>query len=151
MRRKELMPAAAIVLILPLFCTEKRSTAWGALLKPARASSEAGLARDRHWRDPYVAAWSNRQGGRLIITGSTIKFGDEKPVPYHDVTRVTNGREFRLEIMSDAKLNYLTRFLDVSFGEGDKRDQMRVTLYNSRKDMETGENSQGAAIWYRDR
>jgi hypothetical protein len=145
------MPAAAIIFILLLFCTAIQCTAWGGLRRPPRPSIEAGLREHQHWRDPYVAEWSNRQGDRLIITGSTIKFSDEKPVPYHDVTRVTNGREFHLEITSDTKLNYLARFLHVSFGEGDKTDQMKVTLYNSRKDMESGANSQGEAIWYRDK
>jgi hypothetical protein len=86
-----------------------------------------------------------------VISGSTIKFANDKAVSYRDVTRVTDGREFHLEITTDAKLNYLTRFLHISFGEGEKTDEMKMTLYNSRKDMEDGENSQGEATWYRDK
>ena len=87
----------------------------------------------------------------MIINMSTIKFATEKAVAYHDVTRVTNRREFHLEITTDVKLDYLTRFLHVSFGEGERTDQMKVSLYNSRKDMEAGENSQGEATWHRDK
>jgi hypothetical protein len=35
-------------------------------------------------------------------------------------------------------------------GEGDQPGEMKMTLYNSRKDLEDGENSQGEATWYRD-
>jgi hypothetical protein len=103
------------------------------------------------WRDPYIGEWSNGRGETLVINGSTIKFGSDRAVPYRDVTRVTNGREFNIEITTEAKLNYLTRFLHISFGEGEKTDEMKMTLYDSRKDMEDGENSQGEATWSRDK
>jgi hypothetical protein len=144
------MPAAAFILMLPLSGAAKRSTVLTALREPL-GTIEVSLRGDRHWRDPYVGEWSNGRGDTLIITASTIKFASDKPVAYHDVTRVTNGREFHLEITTDTKLNYLTRFLHASFGEGDKTDQMKLSLYNSRKDMEAGENSQGEATWHRDR
>ena len=120
------------------------------LVGAATVSSLAKNASDK-WRDPYVGEWSNGRGDTLLITTNTIKFGNDKPVPYHDITRVTNGREFNLQITTEAKLNYLTEFLHVSFGEGEKTDQMKVTLYDSRKDMENGENSQGEATWERDK
>src|SRR6266403_1574488 len=53
-------------------------------------------------RELYVGEWSNGRGETLVITGSTIKFGSDRAVPYRDVTRVTNGREFHLEITSEA-------------------------------------------------
>ena len=116
----------------------------------ATVSPLAKNASDK-WRDPYVGEWSNGRGDTLLITTNTIKFGNDKPVPYHDITRVTNGREFNLQITTEAKLNYLTEFLHVSFGEGEKTDQMKLSLYDSRKDMENGENSQGEATWERDK
>ena len=48
------------------------------------------------------------------------------------------------------KTRNLTKYLHVSTGEGDKPNEMKMTLYDSRKDMEDGENSQGEATWYRD-
>ena len=100
---------------------------------------------------PYVGEWSNGRGDTLVIKASTIKFGNDRAVNYRDVTKVTNGKEFHLEVTSEGKLNYLTKFLHVSMGDGDKPDEMKMTLYNTRKDMEDGENSQGEATWYRDK
>ena len=124
-----------------------------ALITLATAATVSTLAHgpSNKWRDPYVGDWSNGRGETLVITSNTIKFDSDKPVPYHDVTKVTNGREFNLQITTEAKLNYLTEFVHVSFGEGEKTDQMKMTLYNSRKDMEGGENSQGEATWDRDK
>jgi hypothetical protein len=132
--------AAALVVMLPLFCIGSQ-----------RSAIEPSAAANPGWKDIYVGEWSNGRGETLVISGSTIKFANDKAVSYRDVTRVTNGREFHLEITTDAKLNYLTKFLHVSFGEGEKTDEMKMTLYNSRKDMEDGENSQGEATWYRDK
>jgi len=67
------------------------------------------------------------------------------------VTKATNGQEFNLEVVSLGKLNYLTKYLHISTGEGDKPDEMKMKLYDSYKDMEDGENSQGEATWYRDK
>jgi len=133
------MVAAFLLLVAPL-----------TLVGVVTVSALANTARDK-WRDPYVGEWSNGRGDPLVITSNTIKFGKDKPVPYRDVTRVTNGREFNLQITTESRLNYLTEFLHVSFGEGEKTDQMKMTLYNSRKDMEDGENSQGEATWDRDK
>lgn len=101
--------------------------------------------------EPYVGNWSNGRGDTLVITGSTIRFASDKAVSYRDITRVTDGKEFSLEITAEGKLNYLTRFLHVSMGAGDKPDEMKLALYDSRKDIEDGENSQGEATWYRDK
>lgn len=125
----------------------------GALITLVGVASVDALANPvtGKWHDPYVGEWSNGRGDTLVITSNTIRFGSDKGVPYHDVTRVTNGREFNLQITIDARLNYLTEFVHISFGEGEKTDQMKMTLYNSRKDMEDGENSQGEATWDREK
>ena len=108
-------------------------------------------ASGKLWKDPYVGSWSNGRGDILVITGSTIKFGRDKAVSYRDITRVTDGKQFNLEITSKGELNYLTKFLHISMAEGDKTDEMKMTLYDSRKDLEAAENSQGEATWYRDK
>ena len=100
---------------------------------------------------PYIGQWSNGRGETLVITSSTIRFASDKAVNYRDITRVTNGQEFHLEITTEGKLNYLTKFIHLSTAEGDKPDEMKMTLYDTRKDMEDGENSQGEATWYRDK
>src|SRR6185369_701407 len=112
----------------------------------------AGLtASGQKWKDPYVGSWSNGRGDTLVITDSSIKFGRDKAVSYRDITRVTDGKQFNLEITSKGELNYLTKFLHISMAEGDKTDEMKITLYDSRKDLEAAENSQGEATWYRDK
>jgi len=83
-----------------------------------------------------MGKWSNGRGEMLAITAKTIQFASDKPVTYSDVTKATNGQEFNLEVTSEGKLNYLTKYLHVSTGEGDKPDEMKMTLYNSRKDLE---------------
>jgi len=112
----------------------------------------AGLtASGKKWKDPYVGSWSNGRGDTLVITDSSIKFGRDKAVSYRDITRVTDGKQFNLEITSKGELNYLTKFLHISMAEADKTDEMKMTLYDSRKDLEAAENSQGEATWYRDK
>ena len=115
---------------------------WGGLLSTGISVSPTAT---------YVGQWSNGRGDTLAITATTIRFANDKPVKYRDVTKVTNGREFHLEITSEGKLNYLTKFLSLSVGEGEKPDEMKMTLYDSYKDMVDGANSQGEATWYRDK
>ena len=50
---------------------------------------------------PYVGSWSNGRGDTLVITGGTIKFANDKAVGYRDITRVTNGQEFDLEVTAE--------------------------------------------------
>ena len=100
---------------------------------------------------PYLGEWSNGRGDTLRIKSNTIQFGSDKSVTYRDITRVTNGQEFDLEITSAGKLNYLTRFIHLSLAEGDKPQEMKATFYDSLKDMRDGQNSQGEATWYRDK
>ena len=100
---------------------------------------------------PYVGAWSNGRGDTLVITGGTIKFANDKAVGYRDITRVTNGQEFDLEVTAPGKLNYLSKYLHISMAEGAKPEEMKMTLYDSLKDMRDGENSVGEATWYRDK
>lgn len=136
--------AAALLFVLPLVSVADS----GRIIDQLRVNANCDYSSAR---DPYVGEWSNGRGETLVITAGTIKFGKDKAVNYRDITHVTNGREFNLEITTDAKLNYLTKYLHISFGDGDKTDEMKMTLYESRKDMEDGQNSQGEATWDRDK
>jgi hypothetical protein len=124
-----------------IFLLSAVALGWGA--SPSRAVSVP--------TPTYVGKWSNGRGDTLAITATTIRFANDKPVKYRDVTKVTNGSEFHLEITSEEKLNYLTKFLSLSMGEGEKPAEMKMTLYDSYKDMVDGANSQGEATWYRDK
>jgi len=136
------MPKALLLLLLIVFGTSIASITTSRTALANRGSVVA---------EPYAGDWSNGRGETLKITGSTIRFANDKAVSYRDVTRATDGKEFNLEITTEGKLNYLTKFLHISMGEGNKQDEMKMTLYDSRKDMEDGENSQGEATWYRDK
>lgn len=92
---------------------------------------------------PYIGEWSNGRGEVLVITPTTIKFGTDAPVPYRDITPITDGKSFTLKMMPKGKLNYLSPF-------------MRLKL-NGQKEM----SSEGAdtfdgvmmssANWFRDK
>src|SRR4051812_5911909 len=98
------MPRRSVLLVL-LFT-------FAAFMTSARAGSEA----------PYVGSWSNGRGDELVITAKTIKFGKDKPVPYEDITGVTDGKPFKIKL-NGAKLNFLSKYM--------------VLLVNSKKSMKT--------------
>jgi hypothetical protein len=95
-----------------------------------------------------VGEWSNGRGETLVITATSLQFGSDKPVTYRDVTKVTDGNLFYLEITSPGKLNYFTRYMAVSLEED---GELKTTMYDSYADMFNGDNSQGEATWDRDR
>ena len=94
-RISSLIVAAALLFVLPLLCPAGAAGVINQLRENVGAARFS--TRDNNpSREPYVGEWSNGRGDTLVITGSTIKFGRDKAVPYRDVTRVTNGREFHL-------------------------------------------------------
>jgi hypothetical protein len=103
------------------------------------SSSPAGM--------PYIGRWSNGRGERLAVTKRTLKFNSDKSVTFRDVTKVTDGNHFSLQITSRGKLNYFTKFIALSL----ENDEMKMTLYDSYEDMFDGKNSQGESTWYRDK
>jgi hypothetical protein len=95
----------------------------------------------------YVGRWSNGRGETLSITARTLRFANDRPVYYRDVTKVTDGNHFSIQITNPGKLNYFSRFLALEIGKG----EMKMTLYNSYREMFDGENPQGESTWYRDK
>lgn len=98
-------------------------------------------------RMPYIGRWSNGRGEALAVTARTIQFANDRPVYYRDVTKVTDGHHFSIQITSRGKINYFSKFLALSIEKG----EMTMTLYNSYREMFDGENSQGESTWYRDK
>jgi hypothetical protein len=96
---------------------------------------------------PYIGRWSNGRGETLEITARTLRFANDRPVSYRDVTKVTDGDHFSIQITSRGKINYFSKFLALSFEHG----EMTMTLYNSYREMFDGENPQGESTWYRDK
>jgi hypothetical protein len=98
-------------------------------------------------RMPYIGRWSNGRGETLAVTARTLQFANDRPVYYRDVTKVTDGHYFSIQITSRGKINYFSKFLALSVEKG----EMTMTLYNSYREMFDGENSQGESKWYRDK
>jgi hypothetical protein len=96
---------------------------------------------------PYTGRWSNGRGETLAITARSLQFANDRPVYYRDVTKVTDGHHFSIQITSRGKINYFSKFLALSVEKG----EMTMTLYNSYREMFDGENSQGESTWYRDK
>jgi hypothetical protein len=116
-------------------------TTEGSVATAAQVSSSA------HAGMPYIGRWSNGRGERLIVTKRTLKFNNDKSVTFRDVTKVTDGNHFALQITSRGKLNYFTKFIALSL----ENDEMKMTLYDSYADMFDGKNPQGESTWYRDK
>jgi len=74
---------------------------------------------------PYVGSWSNGRGEILTITKTTLQFGDDRPVLYRDVTRVTDGTTyFELLITTSGKNS---AFDAKTLGAALEKDSMTIT------------------------
>ena len=96
---------------------------------------------------PYIGRWSNGRGETLSITARTLQFASDRPVTYRDVTKVTDGSHFSIQITTRGKINYFSRFLALEID----KSEMKMTQYNSYREMFDGENPQGESTWYRDK
>jgi hypothetical protein len=84
----------------------------------------------------------------MRIDDGRIRFARNEPLEFRDVTRVRDGREFALQITTTGWTNFFSnsKFVWVSLD----RRQMRMTLYNSWRDMFDRTNPQGETTWVRD-
>ena len=92
---------------------------------------------------PYIGQWSNGRGEPLIITSTTIKFGNDAPVPYRDVTRASDGKSFTLQLAAKGKLNYLSPFMRFTL-------KNRAEMSSEGADTFNGEMT-SSATWFRDK
>ena len=96
---------------------------------------------------PYLGSWSNGRGETLVIKAKTMQFGDDRPVAYRDVTRVSDGESFELEITTPVKINALPgKTLYVTFEE----DAMKMTAYKSHAEFMQGGEVQMEVTWYKE-
>jgi len=77
---------------------------------------------------PYLGNWSNGRGETLTITRKTLQFADNKPVPYRDVTRATDGARFELLITAAGQVN---AFPGKVLGVQCEDNSMEITTYVS--------------------
>ena len=96
---------------------------------------------------PYLGNWSNGRGDTLVVTETTIRFADNRAVPYRDVTRATDGTSFELQITARGEVNaFPAKTLAVEV-DG---DSMKITSYASHRDYMQAEDPQSVVTWFKD-
>ncbi len=143
--KRSLRLSSTLVLVLTV-------APWAMAQAPQQLNNSFGVNSEipAHAQLPYIGNWSNGRGDTISLTATKIRFANDRRLSYRDVTKVTDGQHFSLQITAPGKLNYFTKFLSLSMGEGEKPGEMKITLYDSYEDMFDGKNPQGEATWYRD-
>lgn len=95
----------------------------------------------------YIGQWSNGRGETLTITAKTIQFGDDRPIPYRDVTRATDDGSFELQITASGEVN---AFPGKTLALMVEDDTMDMTGYLSHADYMQEKNPQQIVTWERD-
>ena len=137
------MKKAIIIILAASFCVSATANRH----RPPTIRNHATRTTIAPAKLPYLGKWSNGRGERLSVTERTLKFNSDRAVTYRDVTKVTDGNHFSLEITSRGKLNYFTKFLALEING----NEMKMTLYNSYQEMFDGKNPQGESTWDRDK
>ena len=106
-------------------------------VRDARAAEDA----------PYLGSWSNGRGETLVITEKTIRFADNRALPYRDITRATDGSMFELQINAKAAAN---GFGGNTLGVECDGDSMKITAYESHADYMQGGEPQSVVTWFKD-
>ena len=96
---------------------------------------------------PYLGSWSNGRGETLVITTKTIQFNDDRPLPYRDITRATDGSMFELQINARGAAN---GFGGNTLGVECEGDSMKITAYASHAAYMQEEDPQSVVTWFRD-
>ena len=107
------------------------------------ASAEALAAED----PPYLGNWSNGRGETLVVTEKTIRFGNDRAVPYRDVTRATDGEMFELQLTARGAVN---GFGGNTLGVECDGDSMKITAYASHAAYMQGDEPQSVVTWFKD-
>ncbi len=107
------------------------------------AAGNARAAEDQ----PYLGRWSNGRGETLVVTEKTIRFGDDRALPYRDVTRATDGATFELQITARGTAN---GFGGNTLGVECDGDSMKITAYASHADYMQGGEPQSVVTWFKD-
>lgn len=95
----------------------------------------------------YAGSWSNGRGETLTISGRTIRFADDRPVPYKDITRATDGQSFQLQITAPGEINaFPGKFLYLSCEDG----ELTIRQFATGADLQSDANNVGEVHWFRD-
>jgi hypothetical protein len=96
---------------------------------------------------PYIGNWSNGRGETLVITEKTIRFGNDRALPYRDITRATDGSAFELQITAKAPAN---GFGGNTLGVECDGDSMKITAYASHAAYMQGGEPQSVVTWFKE-
>lgn len=96
---------------------------------------------------PYLGRWSNGRGETLTITRQTLRFAQDKAVPYRDVTRATDGARFELKITAAGEVNAFPGKIIALECEG---ESMEMATYRSHADFMQESEPQSKVTWFRD-
>ena len=107
------------------------------------AASAARAAED----PPYLGNWSNGRGETLVVTEKTIRFADDRAVPYRDVTRATDGSVFELQITARKAVN---GFGGNTLAVECDGDSMKITAYASHAAYMQEDKPQSIVTWFKD-
>jgi hypothetical protein len=95
----------------------------------------------------YLGSWSNGRGETLVITRKTMQFGDDRPFSFRDVTRVSDGESYELQITTRGEINgFPGKTLHLTFENG----AMQMTGYKSHAEFMQGGDVQMDVTWYKD-
>lgn len=96
---------------------------------------------------PYLGEWSSGKGDTLIITPETVQYASDKPIPYRDITKATDGKgPFQLMILAKGEVNYFRKYLWLTMA-GPEEMKMETT-----DAMEEGSKGEGSRqTWFRDK
>ena len=96
---------------------------------------------------PDCGHGSNGRGETLVVTASTLRFADDTPLKFRDVTRATDGSSFELLITTLGEENaFPGKTLSVVFED----DSMKITTYTSHDDYMQAKDPQSIVTWFKD-
>ncbi len=96
---------------------------------------------------PYLGEWSNGRGETLVVTRTTLQFANDKPVPYRDVTRATEGQTFELMITASGPVN---AFSGKTIGLSCKEKSMTMTTFASHSAYMQENEPRSVVTWFKD-
>lgn len=96
---------------------------------------------------PYLGEWSNGRGETLTITESTLRFAEDEPVKYRDITKATDDSSFELQITTPGEINaFPGKFVSVVL-EG---DSLTMKTFSSHVDYMQEKDPQSIVTWFKD-
>jgi hypothetical protein len=124
--------------------TSRFSVAFMAIVLLTLAATRPLFADDE---PAYIGNWSNGRGETLVITAKTLQFADDKPVPYRDLTRATDGATFILQITASGSVNaFAEKFLGIAISD----DSMTITGYPSHAACREDRDAGSVVTWYKE-